>query len=252
MNELQVFTNAEFGTIRTILIDDEPWVVGRDVATALGYSNPSKAVRDHVDEEDKGVNVLFTPGGQQGLTVINESGLYCLIMASKLPSAKRFKRWVTNEVLPAIRKTGGYSVVQPIPQEEDFVPRPITSDDYLNAAKILSSCRNERLPYVVSMLEKAGLNVEILAASRIQDLFPKPSRGNAKDPQTAKLLSVVRDDYGIGSKRIENVCGLNHVQIDRMRQGTSRYNAGRAKLIRDAIHSLLPDLDIDAILAECE
>ena len=102
------FTNPEFGSIRTLTINGEPWFVGKDVAAALGYTNPLKAVRDHVDEEDKGVNDSFTPGGKQKIVIINESGLYSLILSSNLEGAKRFKRWVTAEVLPSIRKTGGY------------------------------------------------------------------------------------------------------------------------------------------------
>ena len=108
MNNLQIFENEEFGEIRTVTIDSEPWFVGKDVATALGYTNPQKAVRDHVLEEDRGMNEMDTPSGRQNLVVINESGLYALIFGSKLESAKRFKRWVTSEVLPSIRKTGSY------------------------------------------------------------------------------------------------------------------------------------------------
>ena len=108
MNEIQIFNNPEFGTVRTVEIDGEPYFVARDIAEILGYANPPKAVRDHVDEEDKGVNEMVTPGGKQSFVVINESGLYSLILSSKLPSAKKFKRWVTSEVLPEIRKTGAY------------------------------------------------------------------------------------------------------------------------------------------------
>lgn len=109
MNKLQIFESTDFGTVRTVLIDKEPYFVGRDVAEILGYTNPQKAIRDHVDNEDKTVNESFTVNGTKGL-LINESGLYALIIASKLPAAKKFKRWVTSEVLPAIRKTGTYSV----------------------------------------------------------------------------------------------------------------------------------------------
>ena len=108
MNEMMIFNNPEFGSVRTVCIDGEPWLVGKDIAIILGYSNPQKAIRDHVDEEDKGVNETFTPGGRQNLLVINESGFYSLVLSSKLPTAKKFKRWVTSEVLPTIRKTGGY------------------------------------------------------------------------------------------------------------------------------------------------
>lgn len=105
---VQIFNNPEFGDVRVVMQDGEPWFVGKDITKILGYTNPSKAIADHVDVEDKGVTKCYTPGGVQNLTGINESGLYSLILSSKLPSAKKFKRWVTSEVLPAIRKTGGY------------------------------------------------------------------------------------------------------------------------------------------------
>lgn len=108
MNELTVFKNDSFGEIRTIVIDEEPWFVGKDVAAALGYSNPRDALSKHVDDEDKGVAKHDTLGGTQDMTIISESGLYSLTLSSKLPSAKQFKRWITSEVLPTMRKTGGY------------------------------------------------------------------------------------------------------------------------------------------------
>lgn len=109
MDKLQVF-NFENHNVRALMIDDEPYWVGKDVAIVLGYTNPRKAIGDHVDDEDKGVTKCDTLGGKQDLTIINESGLYSLILSSKLPSAKRFKRWVTSEVLPTLRKTGGYKL----------------------------------------------------------------------------------------------------------------------------------------------
>lgn len=109
MNELQIFNNEEFGEIRTVEIDGKIYFVGKDVANALGYSNPQKALHDHVDEEDKTLNDSFTVNGTKGI-LINESGLYSLILSSKMPNAKKFKRWVTSEVLPALRKTGTYEM----------------------------------------------------------------------------------------------------------------------------------------------
>lgn len=108
MNELQIFQNPEFGTVRTVEMDGEPWLVGKDVAEALGYKNPQEAIRNHVDDDDKGVSEILTPGGKQQAPVINESGLYSLVLSSKLPTAKKFRRWVTGEVLPSIRKHGAY------------------------------------------------------------------------------------------------------------------------------------------------
>ena len=108
--EIQVFENSEFGKVRTVRIDNETYFVGKDIAEILGFSNSRKAIADHVDDEDKGVTNCYTPGGKQNVTIINESGLYSLILGSKLESAKKFKQWVTSEVLPSIRKTGGYNV----------------------------------------------------------------------------------------------------------------------------------------------
>lgn len=108
MSELKVFNNSEFGSIRSLTVNGEPYFVGKDVASILGYKDTSDAMKRHVDEEDK-LTRCFTDSGQnREMYIINESGLYSLILSSKLPSAKRFKRWVTSEVLPAIRKTGGY------------------------------------------------------------------------------------------------------------------------------------------------
>ena len=108
MNNIQVFNNEELGCIRTVMINDQPWFVVKDIAVALGYSNPQKAIRDHIDVEDKLTERIVLSGQNREVIFINESGLYSLILSSKLPSAKKFKRWVTSEVLPAIRKTGHY------------------------------------------------------------------------------------------------------------------------------------------------
>ena len=123
MREISIFNSEEFGDIRAIEIDNEPWFVGKDVATALGYSNTRKAIGDHVHEDDKGVTKWDTLGVKQDLTIINESGLYALIFGSKLESAKRFKHWVTSEVLPAIRKTGNYNIPMTIEEQLQIVAK---------------------------------------------------------------------------------------------------------------------------------
>lgn len=113
MNDLQIFSNPEFGQVRTVEIDGTPWLVGKDVAAALGYKNPRDALDRHVDDEDK--NTVVNPDGNRGnpnMVIINESGLYSLILSSKMPKAKAFKHWVTGEVLPAIRKNGVYESVK--------------------------------------------------------------------------------------------------------------------------------------------
>lgn len=107
-SDIQTFTNTEFGSVRVVYVNGEPWFIGNDVCAVLGYANPQKAVRDHVLEFDKGVNETFTPGGKQKHIIVNEFGLYSLIMASKLPKARQFQHWVTSEVLPSIRKYGAY------------------------------------------------------------------------------------------------------------------------------------------------
>lgn len=126
MSNIKIYENIEFGKIRVEEIGQAPWFVGKDIAEILGYANPLKAIREHVDDEDKGVNETVTPGGRQQMVIINESGLYSLILSSKLPKAKEFKRWITNEVIPSIRKNGGY-----IANQENL------SDDELMAKALL-------------------------------------------------------------------------------------------------------------------
>lgn len=156
-DQIQVFNNTEFGNIRTLEIDGEPYFVGKDVAIALGYTNPQKSIRDHIDNEDKTVNESFTVNGTQAI-LINESGLYSLIFASKLPSAKRFKRWVTSEVLPMIRKTGKYSV--PDTADEAEQP-PVSLQERMEIAKLIAKTPKNRLSMVAKIFEPV-LGVELL------------------------------------------------------------------------------------------
>ena len=109
-SNIEIFENAEFGKVRTIVIDDEPWFVGKDVAEILGYQNGSRDINRHVDEDDRQNYQNGTFESPRGMTIINESGLYSLILSSKLPTAKKFKHWVTSDVLPSIRKTGSYNM----------------------------------------------------------------------------------------------------------------------------------------------
>lgn len=133
MNELMIFSNPEFGNIRTMERDGAPWFVGKDVAAALGYKDATKAARERVDTEDRGVAKMDTPSGQQEMTIINESGLYALVLGSKLPTAKKFKRWVTSEVIPSIRKHGGY-----INGQENMTPEELMASALLMAQKTLA------------------------------------------------------------------------------------------------------------------
>lgn len=126
MNDLQIFKNEEFGEIRTLVVNNEPYFVGKDVATVLGYKDTVNALKSHVDEDDKTGWQITTPSrGTQSATIINESGLYSLILSSKLPTAKKFKKWVTSEVLPSIRKTGGYMVAKQEDTPETIMARAI-------------------------------------------------------------------------------------------------------------------------------
>lgn len=163
MNQLQIFNNAEFGNVRTILIDDVPWFVGKDIAAALGYSNIHDALISHVYDDDKMIiqksdlTTLEIPN--RGLLVINESGLYSLIFSSKLPLAKRFKKWVTSEVLPTLRKTGGYEMDYArelrLKEEADTITSMITSENWKYVEKNITerfSVNSPLLPSYVANL----------------------------------------------------------------------------------------------------
>lgn len=127
MNDLKIWENQEFGVLRVIEQDGEPWMVGKDVAQALGYAKPENAIASHVDEEDKTSTLIQGNGSnyKSKTTIINESGLYSLVLSSKLPGAKRFRRWVTNEVLPSIRKDGGYIKTAPGMSDADIMAKAI-------------------------------------------------------------------------------------------------------------------------------
>lgn len=144
MNELKIFKNSEFGEIRTVEICGEPWFVGKDVAEILGYANPSKALSDHVDEEDKLNNESLSSLGQRGGWLINESGLYSLILSSKLPNAKAFKRWVTSEVLPAIRRTGAYGVQVPRTLKE-ALQLALEQEEKIEALQLDNSIKTQQI-----------------------------------------------------------------------------------------------------------
>ena len=124
-SEIKTFEHPEFGSIRAVEQNNEPWFVAKDIAERLGYSNPRDAIYKHVDPEDKGVANCDTLGGNQGISIINESGLYSLVLSSKLPNAKKFKRWVTSEVLPAIRRTGGYIAAKADDTPEEIMARAL-------------------------------------------------------------------------------------------------------------------------------
>ncbi len=155
MNNLQIFNSPDFGQIRTIQQNGEPWFVGKDVAKILGYERADNAIRNHVDDEDKLMHQISASGQNREMYIINESGLYSLILSSKMPKAKEFKRWVTSEVIPAIRKTGKYeAMAQAVPINDepatDFTQ--LEFDQRIRIAAIIASCRRERLPLVAKVL----------------------------------------------------------------------------------------------------
>ena len=234
MNELQTFTNETFGAIRSMVIDAVPWFVGHDVASALGYSNPRKALGDHVEDEDR--NTVTIRDGIQGnpnMTVINESGLYSLIFSSKLPAAKRFKHWVTNEVLPAIRKTGGYGATR---EAEALPPREITNDDYLRAASIVATCKNERLPYVLSYLKMAGISA--VYADRL-----KGEEDNRDKYEVMRLLVKAYNEHGISDAAIGRATGFDRAQIRMYRSGVRFPKADRAEYIKAVVAPMMDGED---------
>lgn len=217
MNELQVFTNPEFGQARTVTIEEEPWFVGKDVAVALGYSVARKAIYDHVDDEDKRGFQIGTPSGEQTMTIINESGLYGLIFGSKLESAKRFKRWVTHDVLPAIRKTGSYSI---IPKA-----RALTTDDYMKAAQLAATYRNERLPYVLGFLEQAGFSIpEVTTPAPVLD-----------GPVDCTEIQRLMDERGISVTELSKLTNICKASLSYYKRGIYKPNRERYRIIIDAL-----------------
>ena len=194
--ELQVYKNAEFGSVRTTLIGGQPYFVGKDVADILGYANTRKALIDHVDEEDKdGVTIRDAIGRNQTMTAINESGLYSLILSSKMPNAKKFKRWVTNEVLPAIRKHGLYAT-------DDLIANPDLAIAAFTALK-----------------EEREKNKELMAAvaigqQQIAEMKPKATYYDVVlKCRDAVNISVIAKDYGWSAMRMNEYLHEKGIQF---------------------------------------
>ena len=171
MNEITVFNNDEFGSIRTWVVDDEPWFVGKDIATILGYAKPENAIANHVDDEDKTSTLIQGSGSnyKSKAILINESGLYSLILSSKLPSAKKFKRWVTGEVLPSIRKTGSYG--KPMSELEILqcsINQLIEQERKIKALEAQQGEQVKRLDIIDSRLEVLnGVHIEGTGRDRL-------------------------------------------------------------------------------------
>ena len=228
MNELQTFSNSEFGAIRTLSIDNAPWFVGRDVAIALGYNRSDNALRRHVEDEDKLTHRISASGQNRNMVIINESGLYSLILSSKLPSAKKFKRWVTSEVLPAIRKTGAYVTTTAATQTAE---KTIKEEKYMRAAQYISTCPKSNLPLVLSALHEAGVDLVLLESAKVTD------------GECARLINKAVNDYGLSMTAIGRLVGLRTTQISRIRSGESTPSAQRSKVICDAIRARIPEIE---------
>ena len=187
MNKMQIFNYREI-PVRTILQNDEPWWVLADVCQVLSLGSPHK-VANRLDLDEKGRNQIPTPGGNQEMTIINESGLYKVILRSDKPEAKKFTRWVTHEVLPAIRRTGAYAMAPAGPQAVQT--RALTTDDYIAAARLTSDCRNERLPYVLGFLERGGFDIpRVESAAPVR---PAPHTVAAVERTTYAVINL--DDF---------------------------------------------------------
>lgn len=185
MNELKVFNNAEFGKIRTLNRDGEPWFVGKDVATALGYKDSVNALKSHVSEEDKGGWRIATQYGEREAVIINESGLYSLILSSKLDSAKRFKRWVTVEVLPSIRKSGGYIAGQD----------EMSDTELLAKALLVAQRQIEQRNAQIAEMQPKALFADAVAASHTSILIgelAKILKQNGVDIGQNRLFETLR------------------------------------------------------------
>ena len=185
MNELQIYKNAELGSVRAVVICGEPYFVGKDVAEILGYTNPSKALSDHVDDEDKLNNESLSSLGQRGGWLINESGLYSLILSSKLDSAKRFKRWVTAEVLPSIRKSGGYIAGQD----------EMSDTELLAKALLVAQRQIEQRNAQIAEMQPKALFADAVAASHTSILIgelAKILKQNGVDIGQNRLFETLR------------------------------------------------------------
>ena len=203
MNEIQIFNNSEFGEIRTLTIDNEPYFVGKDVATVLGYGDTDQAIRKHVDEEDK-LSRRFDGSGQaRNMTVINESGLYSLILSSKLPAAKKFKRWVTAEVLPTIRKTGSYTVPNAVDKSKTAEAKLMNARTRM-ANMLLKLAKVDTLsPDYKNIL--VAKSAEVLTG---QALLPLPK--SEKTYSAGDIAGM----FGVSAQKIGHIAKANNMKTD--------------------------------------
>lgn len=236
-NKLEVFTNAEFGSVRTLTIDEKPYFVGKDVAEILGYSDTAKAIRTHVDDEDKQIfkvdEMATLKTSNYGMYIINESGLYSLILSSKLPNAKKFKHWVTAEVLPAIRKTGSY-YIQSKPDSytiEDPAARARRWAEEYEEKKALEAKIEEQKP-LVEYAEHIQASKDVIDMKSMAKLASK----NGIKIGRNKLFSFLRDRKILDR---ENIPYANYMDKEWFQVVESPYtfNNGDVKIIRTTLVS---------------
>lgn len=198
MNELQVFNNSEFGQLRTVTINGDPWLVGKDVAAALGYSDTFGALKKHVDGEDKLVCQIDSAGQKRDATVVNESGLYSLVLGSKLPTAKKFRRWVTSEVIPSIRKHGAY--ITP-----DTIDKMISTPEF--GIKLLTALKDEQEKNRALEAENA------LQKQAIADFEPiKQYVDTILESKGTLATTQIAADYGMSAQQLNRVLKEEGIQ----------------------------------------
>lgn len=225
MTELQIFNHQDFGQIRVVEQDGEPWFVAADVCRALEVGNPSDAVA-RLDADDRTLVSIEGSSNGKPVNAVNEPGLYSLVLGSRKPEAKAFKRWITHEVLPSIRKTGGYRLVEVLPAVKQ---RSLTTDDYLKAATIVGSCRNERMPYVLGLLKQAGFSIPDVQRSREQ--------------LQTELMEVLDRAFsnGFTSRQISAMVGIDYGTICQYRRGIHKPGRKRAEYIIQVVRNAMED-----------
>ena len=207
---IQVFNNTEFGEIRTMEINGEPWFVGKDIATALGYSNPRDALSKHVDSDDKGVANCDTPSGTQKMTIINESGMYSLILGSKLDGAKRFKRWVTSEILPTIRKTGAFATDS---AAAELKARELRVKE-MNAQARLINAETRRLLILQKEKGLSKVAVDALAVRAMEDVTGKDLGDYLPRTEKTYSASEIGNALGISAAKVGKIANAYGLKTD--------------------------------------
>ena len=220
MNDIQIFNNEQFGQVRVITKDGEPWFVAKDIANILGYSNSRKAIYDHVYTEDKGVTKCDTLGGSQELTTINASGLYSLIFGSKMESAAKFKRWVTSDVLPSIRKHGMYATDELI-NNPDLLIAAATKIKEERAARLEAEKQRDKLIHQNKLYTTSEIAKELglKSANKLNQLLAE-KKIQYKQNKTWLLYSKYADCGYVSIK--QDILDSGHIIYDRKWTGKGR------------------------------